>query len=410
MRWVRKAGKRDNSHAPVDPSVPVTLIFTDIESSTSLWAVAPEAMAPALDAHHALIRSLIEKHRCYEVKTVGDAFMIATRDADCAIQLAVELQHLFFKQSWGREIDSAYLDLEMQRAEEAGEENATNLLCKLPEERYRSMWNGLRVRVGIHTGICDIKLDEITQGVDYYGTVVNTAARVEAQANGGQVLVSQATLDAASPELRATCAIEDIGLKELRGVPGQTHLFQISTIAGRRFRARCAANIDALEEAALQQSASSDSSPKGSTDEQTSSNEDLRKYRPARYRDPWAAVVANLLVTLLSTLQRDRQTQFLQTLTERWRLNVAQVRGAAPPRTIAEDHHLAALAVRLGTLMQRKYGPFPQTGNFADSSSHGSHSSGSSSKGIKTKAAGLNRVGSMINAHPATAVLRSPRR
>jgi adenylate cyclase len=377
MRCVRKAGKRDNTHAPVDPSVPVTLIFTDIESSTSLWAMTPEAMAPALDAHHALIRSLIEKHVCYEVKTVGDAFMIATRNADSAIRLAVELQHLFFQQNWAREIDSAYLDLEMQRATEAGKEKDANLLCKIPEETYRSMWNGLRVRVGIHTGMVDIKLDPITQGVDYYGTAVNTAARVEAQANGGQVLVSQATLDAASPGLRATCVMEDIGQHELRGVPGQTHLFQISTVAGRKFRAGNAAVAGALEEAALQPSASSDSSPqKGSTDERTSSNEDTRKYRPARYKDPWASVVANLLVTLLSTLQRDRQTQFLQTLSERWRLNVAQARGAAPPRMLAEDLHLAALAVRLGTLMQHKYGPFPQTGNFADIVSQGSHSSG----------------------------------
>ena len=54
-----------------------------------------------------------------------------------------------------------------------------------------SVWGGLRVRVGINTGPCDVVFDEVTKGFDYYGTTVNTAARVEAVGHGGQVIATK---------------------------------------------------------------------------------------------------------------------------------------------------------------------------------------------------------------------------
>ena len=44
------------------------MIFTDIQSSTQLWGSVPEIMAPALEAHHRLVRQVIARHKCYEVK------------------------------------------------------------------------------------------------------------------------------------------------------------------------------------------------------------------------------------------------------------------------------------------------------------------------------------------------------
>ncbi|KAF8291627.1 hypothetical protein TcYC6_0122190 [Trypanosoma cruzi] len=52
---------RDNENAPKERTDPVTLVFTDIESSTALWAACPEAMPDAVATHHRLIRSLIAK-------------------------------------------------------------------------------------------------------------------------------------------------------------------------------------------------------------------------------------------------------------------------------------------------------------------------------------------------------------
>ena len=68
----------DNGSEEVDPPQgTVCLVFTDVESSTSIWENKPEAMAFALSLHDAMFRRLIQKHRGYEVKTEGDAFMIA---------------------------------------------------------------------------------------------------------------------------------------------------------------------------------------------------------------------------------------------------------------------------------------------------------------------------------------------
>ncbi|RNE97263.1 adenylate cyclase, partial [Trypanosoma conorhini] len=43
---------RDNANAPKEPTDPVTLVFTDIESSTALWAACPELMPDAVATHH----------------------------------------------------------------------------------------------------------------------------------------------------------------------------------------------------------------------------------------------------------------------------------------------------------------------------------------------------------------------
>jgi adenylate cyclase len=369
--WLRTSGKRNNEHAPRDPSQPVTLLFTDIESSTSLWALVPEQMAPAMDAHHDLIRGMIHKHRCYEVKTIGDAFMIATSDANSAVALAVELQYAFFTYAnWGREIDDAYLELEVQRAAAAG--GTTNpsslLLSTLPEEAYRSMWNGLRVRTGIHTGLCEIKQDPTTHGVDYYGTTVNTAARVEASASGGQIILTRATLEQLSPALRSSA--QCVGEHELRGVPGKTELFLVPTLPGRTFRDGGPWNGGDAAEGESQPDPLSLGRGSGESGQANNSNSKEQVKYGASYTEPWAAVAAHVLVTLLSTLQRDRQVSFLSTVCERMRLPVHES-GPSPTRT-ADDPHVIALAKRLGTLMQRKYGPMATTNNFLGTESMGS--------------------------------------
>ena len=204
---------------------PFTIIFTDIQSSTSLWAEVPEEMGAALEVHHRLIRQLIKRHRGYEVKTIGDAFMIAFKEADDAVRLAYELQHCFFKcREFSPAIDAAYVAFDRERlleAEAAAEDAAAGgfgtfgntaiatagasdtpalarLSAHLTPEAYAQQWSGLRVRVGIHTAFGDIKRDEVTDAYDYYGTVTNTAARVEAVAHGGQVCFTETTLRALS--------------------------------------------------------------------------------------------------------------------------------------------------------------------------------------------------------------------
>lgn len=90
QRHVIKYKTRDVNSAP--KSGQVALLFTDVEGSTSLWDSSKSAMSKALEIHHNIIRECIDRHKAYEVKTIGDAFMIATNSADKACLLANDIQ------------------------------------------------------------------------------------------------------------------------------------------------------------------------------------------------------------------------------------------------------------------------------------------------------------------------------
>ncbi|KAF8295696.1 receptor-type adenylate cyclase [Trypanosoma cruzi] len=223
---------RDNANAPKERTDPVTLVFTDIESSTALWAACPETMPDAVATHHRLIRSLIAKYRCYEVKTIGDAFMIACKSAFAAVQLVRELQQVFLQHDWGTSvIDDAYRMFEEDRAEEDAEYVPPT--ARLDAAVYRQYWNGLRVRVGVHTGLCDIRRDEVTKGYDYYGGTSNMAARTESVGNGGQVLLTRAAYFALSTAEREQVEVTALGAVALRGVPKPVEMYQLDTVPGR---------------------------------------------------------------------------------------------------------------------------------------------------------------------------------
>jgi len=196
---VLRAKTRDVGHAPKDASEPFAVGFTDVESSTTLWARDPTAMAVGLDLHHAVMRQAIDKRRCYEVKTIGDAFMVAFKDVEPAARFALDIQTAFVASEWGTEdFDEVYREVDAGIRENFSILNDTKDATPPPmlsEQDYSQLWRGLRVRVGLHTGTGSIKLDPTSHRYDYYGTVVNTAARTESLAAGGQVLLSQESFD-----------------------------------------------------------------------------------------------------------------------------------------------------------------------------------------------------------------------
>ncbi|KAK7196155.1 receptor-type adenylate cyclase a-like protein [Novymonas esmeraldas] len=215
---------RDNRNAPKDANEPVTLMFTDIESSTALWATAPQAMASAVALHHKVARQLIVKYKCYEVKTIGDSFMIACTQPFAAVQLAYDLQMEFHQAEWGSTaIDDAYATIGKLGG-------GTN-----PDECKTNPWSGLRVRVGIHRGLAEVRLDEVTKGYDYYGDTVNTAARTESIGCGGQVICTASVVDALAEEERATVQLLPLGPHQLRGVAAPIEMFELRTVPGRVF-------------------------------------------------------------------------------------------------------------------------------------------------------------------------------
>jgi adenylate cyclase len=70
--------------------------------------------------------------------------------------------------------------------------------------------------VGLHAG------PVVFQAGDYYGQTVNVAARIADYARPGEVLVSQAVVDASEI---ATLSFVDMGPVELKGVSGVMRLY-----------------------------------------------------------------------------------------------------------------------------------------------------------------------------------------
>ena len=135
------------THAAPDGTV--TLMFSDIEDSTVLTErLGDQAWQELLRKHNALIREQLRAHSGYEVKTMGDGFMVAFQSAKKGLDCAIAIQRAF---------DG-------------------------PQRRGRA--SSVKVRIGLHAG------EAIKDGDDFYGKNVILASRVAGKAMGGEILVS----------------------------------------------------------------------------------------------------------------------------------------------------------------------------------------------------------------------------
>ena len=69
LKTLKQNSKNDKSkEPPTDPSIPLTMIYTDVQGSTSLWEALPQDMEKALEMHDQCMRTLIAKHDGFEGK------------------------------------------------------------------------------------------------------------------------------------------------------------------------------------------------------------------------------------------------------------------------------------------------------------------------------------------------------
>jgi len=167
------------------PTGTVTFLFTDLEGSTRLWEERPEEMHAALARHDEIVREAIEGHGGAVVKMTGDGAHAAFPLAHAAIVAAVDAQ------------------------------------LALGDERWEAT-GPLRVRMGVHTGPAEQRAG------DYFGTALNRAARLTNVANGGQVVVSQATADLARDALPRGYELVDLGEHRLRDLSRAERVFQVA--------------------------------------------------------------------------------------------------------------------------------------------------------------------------------------
>lgn len=163
------------------PTGTVTFLFTDIQGSTRLWEQHPTEMRVALERHDEILRSAIESLGGYVFSTAGDAFAAAFARVSDGLSAAGEIQEHARAEAW-------------------------------PES------TPISVRMGLHVG------EAQERGGDYFGSAVNTAARVMSAGHGGQLLVSSAV--ASLIDLHDAV---DLGEHRLKDLTAAQRLWQVGS-------------------------------------------------------------------------------------------------------------------------------------------------------------------------------------
>ena len=183
-------GRERPAPAGVLPTGVVTFLLTDVEDSTRLWEADADAMAAALEVHDGLIASLVARHggRLLKDKGEGDSTLSVLERASDAVVCAAQLQRAVATRSWPAGLE-------------------------------------LRVRVAMHSG------EAQERDGDYFGPVVNRAARLRSLARGGVTVLSQSTAELVRDHLPQDLALVDVGRHELRGLSRAERIFELRAAA-----------------------------------------------------------------------------------------------------------------------------------------------------------------------------------
>jgi pimeloyl-ACP methyl ester carboxylesterase/class 3 adenylate cyclase len=164
------------SRAPEADRVLATVLFTDIVGSTQRASdLGDRRWAELLGAHHAAVRSELERFRGEEIDTAGDGFFATFDGPARAVRCALAVRDAV------RPLD-------------------------------------LEIRAGLHTGEVELA-DDATRGL-----AVHIGQRVLAEAGPGEVLVSSTVKDLVAG---SGLVFVDRGLRALKGVPEEWRLFQV---------------------------------------------------------------------------------------------------------------------------------------------------------------------------------------
>ncbi len=167
------------------PTATITILFTDIESSTALLQkLGDHRYAQVLEEHQRLLRAAFREGGAHKINTQGDGFFVVFKSARHAVATAVAAQRALFAHPW-------------------------------PEDAQ------VRVRMGLHTD------EPITASGGYIGLGINRAARICSSAYGGQILLSQTTRDIIENDLPPGVDLWELGEYRLRDLHRPTRIFQV---------------------------------------------------------------------------------------------------------------------------------------------------------------------------------------
>lgn len=162
----------------------MTFVFTDVAGSTLLLRrLGEDAYASVLERHFQLLREAVSAHNGVEVRTYGDSSFAAFAKAADAVAAVLQAQLAFADEGWPAE-------------------------------------GAPRVRVGLHAGHGQLS------GGNYVGLAVHQAARVAGAAHGGQVVATQAIVDAAR-RLEGGASWRSLGVHRLKDLGSPVELSQL---------------------------------------------------------------------------------------------------------------------------------------------------------------------------------------
>jgi TolB-like protein/Flp pilus assembly protein TadD len=169
------------------------ILAADVAGYSRLTGADEEGTLARLKAHRReLIDPKIAEHRGRIVKTTGDGMLVEFPSVVDAVRCAVEVQQAMPERNTGVAAD-----------------------------------NCIEFRIGINLG------DVIVEGDDLYGDGVNIAARVEALADAGGVLVSNTVHDHVRDRL--PFAFEDLGEQQVKNIARPVRVYRVrDTGAARR--------------------------------------------------------------------------------------------------------------------------------------------------------------------------------
>jgi class 3 adenylate cyclase len=172
----------------------VTILFSDLKDSTVLYEQRGDAPAFALvQDHFAIMTEVIGRNEGGVVKTIGDAVMAVFPRPSRAVVAAVEILQAFA--TWNAE--------------------------QPPEQQ-------IVIKLGLHRGPC-LALN-LNDRLDYFGSTVNKAARVQGQSEGDSVVVSRELFE--EPDVaEALAALPPLEVQpfqaELKGIAGAVELLRL---------------------------------------------------------------------------------------------------------------------------------------------------------------------------------------
>jgi predicted ATPase/class 3 adenylate cyclase/DNA-binding CsgD family transcriptional regulator/tetratricopeptide (TPR) repeat protein len=163
----------------------VTLLFTDVEGGVRLWEADRDGMAAASARHDRIVREQVEASGGRVFKAVGEAYRAVFADPVAALCSAVAIQRAAGAEPWP---------------------------SGLP----------IRVCMALHSGAC------AERDGDYFGPVVNRAARLLDIGHGGQVLATAATYALVADRLPGGIGLADLGEQRLKDLGRAERVFQVT--------------------------------------------------------------------------------------------------------------------------------------------------------------------------------------